>query len=87
MSSITVSVLAECPSMKQLHLQMEEMNMLLNASRQQFNDRLLLVQRHAEVAQQHARTLQLGQLSAQQRREPTRRLQCDLSISIILIDA
>lgn len=80
MSSITVSVLAECPSMKQLHLQMEEMNMLLNASRQQHRGQ-------AEVAQQHARTLQLGQLSAQQCREPTRRLQCDLSMSIISIDA
>lgn len=39
-------VLAECPSVQQLHSEMEEMQMLLNASRQQYDDRLQLVQRH-----------------------------------------
>ncbi|XP_034998301.1 clusterin-like protein 1 [Hippoglossus stenolepis] len=39
-------LLKECPSVQQLHSQMEEMHMLLNASRQQYDDRLQLVQRH-----------------------------------------
>ncbi|XP_069015482.1 clusterin-like protein 1 [Embiotoca jacksoni] len=39
-------LLKECPHVQQLHSEMEEMQMLLNASRQQYNDRLQLVQRH-----------------------------------------
>uniref|UniRef100_A0A4W6CH59 Clusterin n=1 Tax=Lates calcarifer TaxID=8187 RepID=A0A4W6CH59_LATCA len=40
-----------CPSVQQLHSQMEEMHMLLNASRQQYNDRLRLVWRHTADTQ------------------------------------
>nr|CBN82071.1 Clusterin-like protein 1 [Dicentrarchus labrax] len=41
----------ECPSVQQLHSEMEEMYMLLNASRQQYDDRLQLVQRHTADTQ------------------------------------
>lgn len=40
-----------CPSVRQLQSEMEEMIMLLKASRQQYADRLLLVQRHTEDTQ------------------------------------
>lgn len=43
--------LTECPSVQQLHSEMEEMYMLLNASRQQYDDRLQLVQRHTADTQ------------------------------------
>ncbi|KAK2859590.1 hypothetical protein Q5P01_004210 [Channa striata] len=39
-------LLKECPSVQELHSEMEEMHMLLNASRQRYNDRLRLVQTH-----------------------------------------
>ncbi|XP_059183172.1 clusterin-like protein 1 [Centropristis striata] len=39
-------LLKECPGVQQLHSEMEEMYMLLNASQQQHDDRLQLVQRH-----------------------------------------
>uniref|UniRef100_A0A3Q1F8A7 Clusterin n=1 Tax=Acanthochromis polyacanthus TaxID=80966 RepID=A0A3Q1F8A7_9TELE len=45
------SPLSECPSVQPLHSEMEEMNMLLNASRQQYDDRLQLVQRHTADTQ------------------------------------
>lgn len=41
----------ECPSVQQLHSEMEEMQMLLNASRQQYDDLLQLVQRHTADTQ------------------------------------
>ncbi|XP_070709521.1 clusterin-like protein 1 [Pempheris klunzingeri] len=41
----------ECPSVQQLHSEMEEMHMLLNASHQQYDDRLQLVQRHTADTQ------------------------------------
>ncbi|XP_071341051.1 clusterin-like protein 1 isoform X2 [Trachinotus anak] len=44
-------LLKECPSVQQLHSEMEEMHMLLNASRQQYDDRLQLVQRHTADTQ------------------------------------
>ncbi|XP_051796351.1 clusterin-like protein 1 isoform X2 [Acanthochromis polyacanthus] len=44
-------LLKECPSVQPLHSEMEEMNMLLNASRQQYDDRLQLVQRHTADTQ------------------------------------
>ncbi|XP_019943419.1 clusterin-like protein 1 [Paralichthys olivaceus] len=44
-------LLKECPSVQQLHSQMEEMYMLLNASRQQYDDRLQLVQSHTADTQ------------------------------------
>ncbi|XP_022622942.1 clusterin-like protein 1 [Seriola dumerili] len=44
-------LLKECPSVQQLHSEMEEMYMLLNASRQQYDDRLQLVQRHTADTQ------------------------------------
>ncbi|XP_038585902.1 clusterin-like protein 1 [Micropterus salmoides] len=44
-------LLKECPSVQQLHSEMEEMSMLLNASRQQYDDRLELVQRHTADTQ------------------------------------
>ncbi|TMS08938.1 Clusterin-like protein 1 [Larimichthys crocea] len=44
-------LLKECPIVQQLHSEMEEMHMLLNASRQQYADRLQLVQRHTEDTQ------------------------------------
>lgn len=37
-----------CPSVRQLQSEMEEMNMLMKASRQQHAHRLLLVRRHTE---------------------------------------
>lgn len=40
-----------CPSVQQLHSEMEEMYMLLNASRQQYDARLQLVHRHTADAQ------------------------------------
>lgn len=46
-----ISVLTECPSVQQLNSEMQEMHMLLNASRQQYNDRLQLVQRHTTDTQ------------------------------------
>ncbi|XP_029385404.1 clusterin-like protein 1 [Echeneis naucrates] len=44
-------LLKECPSVQQLHSEMEEMHMLLNASRQQYNGRLQLVERHTADTQ------------------------------------
>ncbi|KAM9337173.1 clusterin-like protein 1 [Symphorus nematophorus] len=44
-------LLKECPSVQQLHSEMEEMHMLLNASRQRYDDRLQLVQRHTADTQ------------------------------------
>eukprot|EP00064_Thunnus_orientalis_P006549 superscaffoldBa00000686_g6567 len=44
-------LLKECPSVQQLHSEMEEMYMLLNASRQQYDDRLQLVQKHTADTQ------------------------------------
>uniref|UniRef100_A0A3B5A134 Clusterin n=1 Tax=Stegastes partitus TaxID=144197 RepID=A0A3B5A134_9TELE len=44
-------LLKECPSVQQLHSETEEMYMLLNASRQQYDDRLQLVQRHTADTQ------------------------------------
>ncbi|XP_042337588.1 clusterin-like protein 1 [Plectropomus leopardus] len=41
----------ECPSVQQLQSEMEEMQMLLNASQQQYNDRLRLVQGHTADTQ------------------------------------
>nr|XP_046228101.1 clusterin-like protein 1 [Scatophagus argus] len=41
-------LLEECPSVQQLHSEVEEMYMLLNASRQQYDDRLQLIHRHTE---------------------------------------
>ncbi|KAL7373290.1 hypothetical protein ABVT39_003098 [Epinephelus coioides] len=41
----------ECPNVQQLHSEVEEMYMLLNASQQQYNDRLQLVQRHTADTQ------------------------------------
>uniref|UniRef100_A0A3B5AA74 Clusterin n=1 Tax=Stegastes partitus TaxID=144197 RepID=A0A3B5AA74_9TELE len=48
---IPSSPLSECPSVQQLHSETEEMYMLLNASRQQYDDRLQLVQRHTADTQ------------------------------------
>ncbi|XP_029313904.1 clusterin-like protein 1 [Cottoperca gobio] len=44
-------LLKECPSVQKLHFEMEEMYMLLNASQQQHDDRLQLVQRHTADTQ------------------------------------
>ncbi|XP_075936443.1 clusterin-like protein 1 [Anarhichas minor] len=44
-------LLKECPGIQQLHSETEEMHMLLNASRQQYDDRLQLVQRHTADTQ------------------------------------
>ncbi|XP_028289342.1 clusterin-like protein 1 [Parambassis ranga] len=44
-------LIKECPSVQHLHSEMEEMQMLLNASRQQYDDRLQLVQRHTADTQ------------------------------------
>ncbi|XP_047423719.1 clusterin-like protein 1 isoform X2 [Mugil cephalus] len=44
-------LLQECPSVQQLHTEMEEMHLLLNASCQQYDDRLQLVQRHTADTQ------------------------------------
>ena len=38
----------ECPSMRELHSELEEIHLLLNASRQQYEDTLLVVQRHTD---------------------------------------
>ncbi|XP_056869718.1 clusterin-like [Takifugu flavidus] len=45
------NLLKVCPSVRPLQSEMEEMIMLLKASRQQHADRLLLVQRHTEETQ------------------------------------
>ncbi|XP_011606307.2 clusterin-like isoform X2 [Takifugu rubripes] len=45
------NLLKVCPSVRPLQSEMEEMIMLLKASRQQYADRLLLVQRHTEETQ------------------------------------
>ncbi|KAM7369798.1 hypothetical protein PAMP_011089 [Pampus punctatissimus] len=50
-------LLKECPSVQQLHSEMEEMYMLLNASRQQYDDRLQLVQRHTADTQRWLSTV------------------------------
>lgn len=50
-ANVSICVFAECPIVQQLHSEMEEMHMLLNASRQQYADRLQLVQRHTEDTQ------------------------------------
>ncbi|KAM4605937.1 clusterin-like protein 1 [Polymixia lowei] len=39
-------LLKECPSVMQLHSELEEIHLLFNASRQQFEERLQLVKRH-----------------------------------------
>ncbi|XP_030253602.1 clusterin-like protein 1 isoform X2 [Sparus aurata] len=44
-------LLKECPRVQKLHSEVEEMHMLLNASRQQYNDRLQLVHRHTADTQ------------------------------------
>ncbi|XP_029979000.1 clusterin-like protein 1 isoform X2 [Sphaeramia orbicularis] len=44
-------LLKECPRVQQLHSEREEMYMLLNASRQQHDDRLQLVQKHTADTQ------------------------------------
>ncbi|XP_054479326.1 clusterin-like protein 1 [Anoplopoma fimbria] len=61
-------LLKECPSVQQLHSEMEEMHMLLNASRQQYDDRLQLVHRHTADTQRWLSTMEdkygwVGQLS------------------------
>ncbi|XP_046879863.1 clusterin-like protein 1 [Hypomesus transpacificus] len=38
----------ECPSMRELHSELEEIHLLLNASLQQYEDTLLVVQRHTD---------------------------------------
>lgn len=50
--------LSECPHVQQLHAEMEEMQTLLNASRLQYNDRLLLVQRHTADTQRWLTSMQ-----------------------------
>ncbi|XP_034562861.1 clusterin-like protein 1 [Notolabrus celidotus] len=44
-------LLKECPIVQQLHSDMEEMHLLLNASHEQYDDRLLLVRRHTTDTQ------------------------------------
>ncbi|KAK5849840.1 hypothetical protein PBY51_014142 [Eleginops maclovinus] len=44
-------LLKECPSFQQLHSEVEEMHLLLNASQQQYDDTLQLVQRHTADTQ------------------------------------
>uniref|UniRef100_A0AAQ4RRC9 Clusterin n=1 Tax=Gasterosteus aculeatus aculeatus TaxID=481459 RepID=A0AAQ4RRC9_GASAC len=44
-------LIKECPGVRQLHSETEEMHMLFNASRQQYDERLQLVRRHAEDTQ------------------------------------
>ncbi|XP_068565611.1 clusterin-like protein 1 [Cebidichthys violaceus] len=51
-------LLKECPSVQQLHSETEEMHMLLNASRQQYHDRLQLVQRHTADTQRWLRDME-----------------------------
>ncbi|KAL6097699.1 clul1 [Pungitius sinensis] len=41
-------LMKECPGVQPLHSEMEEMHVLFNASRQQYDERLQLVRRHAE---------------------------------------
>ncbi|XP_041670624.1 clusterin-like protein 1 [Cheilinus undulatus] len=41
----------ECPIVQQLHSEVEEMHLLLNASREQYDDRLQLVRRHTADTQ------------------------------------
>lgn len=62
-------LLKECPRVQQLHSEVEEMYMLLNASRQQYDDRLQLVQRHTADTQRWLGDMDdkygwVGQLSA-----------------------
>ncbi|XP_028425726.1 clusterin-like protein 1 [Perca flavescens] len=52
-----VYLLKECPAVQQLHSEMEEMHMLLNASRLQYDDRLQLVQRHTADTQRWYRNM------------------------------
>uniref|UniRef100_A0A8D0ASD1 Clusterin C-terminal domain-containing protein n=1 Tax=Sander lucioperca TaxID=283035 RepID=A0A8D0ASD1_SANLU len=47
----------ECPGVQQLHSEMEEMHMLLNASCLQYDDRLQLVQRHTADTQRWYRNM------------------------------
>uniref|UniRef100_A0A667XP74 Clusterin n=1 Tax=Myripristis murdjan TaxID=586833 RepID=A0A667XP74_9TELE len=51
-------LLTECPSMRQLHSEQEELNLLLNASRQQYEGRLQLVQRHTADTQRWLRNME-----------------------------
>ncbi|CAJ1082512.1 clusterin-like protein 1 [Xyrichtys novacula] len=44
-------LLKECPIVQQLHADMAEMHLLLNASHEQYDDRLLLVRRHTTDTQ------------------------------------
>ncbi|XP_077952100.1 clusterin-like protein 1 isoform X2 [Gasterosteus aculeatus] len=44
-------LIKECPGVRQLHSETEEMHMLFNATRQQYDERLQLVRRHAEDTQ------------------------------------
>ncbi|KAJ4925686.1 hypothetical protein JOQ06_018407 [Pogonophryne albipinna] len=48
----------ECPSVQQLHSEVEEMHLLLNASQQQYDDRLQLVQRHTADTQRWLSNMQ-----------------------------
>ncbi|XP_004081354.2 clusterin-like protein 1 [Oryzias latipes] len=52
------NLIRECPHVQQLHAEMEEMQTLLNASRLQYNDRLLLVQRHTADTQRWLTSMQ-----------------------------
>ncbi|XP_078136362.1 clusterin-like protein 1 [Sander vitreus] len=52
-----VYLLKECPGVQHLHSEMEEMHMLLNASRLQYDDRLQLVQRHTADTQRWYRNM------------------------------
>uniref|UniRef100_A0A3B3H902 Clusterin-like protein 1 n=1 Tax=Oryzias latipes TaxID=8090 RepID=A0A3B3H902_ORYLA len=54
----TTVFFSECPHVQQLHAEMEEMQTLLNASRLQYNDRLLLVQRHTADTQRWLTSMQ-----------------------------
>jgi len=52
------SLLTECPSVQQFHSEMDEMHMLLNASSQQYDQRLQLVQRHTGDTQRWLSSMQ-----------------------------
>uniref|UniRef100_A0A8C7Y7L8 Clusterin n=1 Tax=Oryzias sinensis TaxID=183150 RepID=A0A8C7Y7L8_9TELE len=52
------NLIRECPHVQQLHAEMEEMQTLLNATRLQYNDRLLLVQRHTADTQRWLTSMQ-----------------------------
>ncbi|KAM6900559.1 LOW QUALITY PROTEIN: clusterin-like protein 1 [Xenentodon cancila] len=60
-------LIKECPLVQQLHSEVDEMHMLLNASRQQYNYRLQLVRRHTADTQRWLQGMQddcwLSQLS------------------------